>query len=157
MTTYSKSSPVGIDKVVHRIITSMNNQLPTLWGISSSLCKFYGRADVNEEKVTWSSGKDSIPLGFDDTLSLAFTSYFIVEPDILQEGLRSVATLELHCHGNIDKVYPLITTHTADEELIRSVKSVVGNHLDDIGTIERLEVAYPKVSFKYNFEKKYHA
>lgn len=156
MTAFSKTTPVGIDAYIHRFLTSMERELPNEWGVNTSVCRFFGRADEwKEEKFTWSKGKESVDLGYND--KFCFTSYFVVRYPTSQSGFLNIADVSLYCHGKIGSLYDSITTYTADVELIESVKALVDRRLDYLSTVDIIKVAYPEVSFKLNFEEKYHA
>jgi hypothetical protein len=150
-----KTNPVGLDIFVKMLQHQEEDELPTLFGVSSSACLFYGRGEIitiNGEpvKVVFKSGKDYTPIEYDGNYS--FKSYLMTDglfkPDELQERVN----VSLYCHGDLTKLFPTIT-HRADEETRKVMLDFVYRMIEprDMESIEIIQEMQPYHSFKINF------
>jgi hypothetical protein len=151
-----RTNPVGVDKWVSTLLTTMENNLLTTWGVLTATCEFYGRADKIDDKYWFNYNGINIDLGANTSLN--FKSYIECESDTRYANALKITSAHLVCFANLKALYPLITDHRADGEL--------RNHIENL-LIQNLELSYyngytildstqenmqPYHSVKFNFD-----
>lgn len=155
MIKYAKTAPVGIDIFVSMMQNVAQSELPTLFGVSESLCLFFGRGETltindKEEKVVYISGNKYDVLGYTD--KFAFIFYLMIDGPFEPTSKLERVNVSLYCHGDLGKLFPSIT-HRADEELRKVMKEFVYRLIEpqNMRSIEIIEEMQPYHSFKINF------
>jgi hypothetical protein len=151
MILFPKTNPQGLDYFVYQMQTTAQQMLPGILGVSESLCQFYGRGEtVDGKPVVFTSGKEYVPLGFDDRY--AFMFYLMMDDNFKTQNLSDKANVSLYCHGNLAMLFPG-TNHRADNELQNVLNDFVHRLIEpqDYKYIEIIEAMQPIHSFKINF------
>ena len=155
MIKYPKINPVGVDIFTAMMQHLEQEELPTLFGVSESLCLFYGRGEfltLNGKltKVVFSSGREYDILGYDK--NYAFISYLMIDGNFEPVGLLEKVNVSLYCHGDLTQLFPLII-HRADEELRKVMQDFVYRLIEpqNMRSTETIEEMQPFHSLKINF------
>lgn len=155
MIKYLKSNPVGIDVFVSMMQNLAQTELPVLFGVNESVCYFYGRGewltqDDKQIKIIYKSGNQYDELGFDNKIN--FISYLMIDGLFEPYQLLEKVNVSLYCHGDLSKLFPLVT-HRADEELRKVMKEFVYRLIEpqNMKSVEIIEEMQPYHSFKINF------
>jgi hypothetical protein len=155
MIMHPKTDPEGLDYFVYQMQRTAQQMLPGIFGVNESLCLFYGRGETITEgdaqkAVLFTSGKDYIPLGYDD--KYAFMFYLMMDDNFKTQNLSDKANVSLFCHGNLGMLFPN-KAHRADTELQKVLNEFVHHLIEpqDYKYIEIIEAMHPIHSFKINF------
>lgn len=159
MIKYQKTNPIGIDYFITRFQILQQRYLPGIFGVSESLCLFYGRAELlsddnAEVPIIFTAGNKYEKVGIDTKYN--FISY-ITLTNISADSKRESADASLYCHGNLANLFSS-TTHRADHELRTALKTFVLSQIEpqDFSGIEVLNSEMQpfhsfKITFKINF------